>query len=102
MISYICRKNGRWLHTSATDALGEPFFKCSAVVFWGVVCTALLESSWICSSEKYSGLLWETILNGHKNLCNINKELVKGEQALFKGILQIGSRVCNVVGCFSR
>ena len=30
-----------YIHQPLTR-LGEPFFKCSAVVFWGVVCTALL------------------------------------------------------------
>ena len=35
-------------------------------------------------------------------ICVIFNELVKGEQALFKGIFQIGSRVCNVVGCFQQ
>ena len=28
-----------YIHQPLTR-LGEPFFKCSAVVFWGVVCTA--------------------------------------------------------------
>lgn len=35
-------------------------------------------------------------------ICVIFNELVKGEQALFKGIFQIGSRVCNVVSCFQQ